>query len=285
MSDKFKHDLSQSALIFKHVIYPIIKDWIGGGELIPVENVTEKQFTKLLDTNAGIDGWYVENNKGIRGLASRIQYRNAYNTFTIRYERHSGVKTEYEKLDHAINEDWLYPHYFIQAYVNLPKKFNYKEHDFSKNEIQILNIALTKTEDLISYYNSGKEETDWFYKEVTKHGAAIFIVIPWRYYNETNEAMIYDKSFLDKPPTTYAEKRLAKNRKKKKMLLKDTIMEDDIDKRSIYEDFYETLLKIHYPDYPEIFWERRIEHWNKHPDLKKSFDSKYEELQVKFYDA
>jgi hypothetical protein len=49
-----------------------------------------------------------------------VQWGNARNTFTIRYKRASGAKTEYQKRSEAIlnNKGYLYPYLTIQAYLD-----------------------------------------------------------------------------------------------------------------------------------------------------------------------
>lgn len=69
-----------------------------------------------LDTLAGVDLWYVANRE-VYPVASRVQYGRAWNTFTIRYSRRSGVATEYQKRVTSILSGSLYPRITIQAYI------------------------------------------------------------------------------------------------------------------------------------------------------------------------
>ena len=91
-------DLNDSAFEFHRVVWPAIRDLCGGGELIPVESVTETGFARQLDVAAGIDAWQLHTSEGLRGLASRVQWvsGSAWNTFTIRRQRDSGTATEYD---------------------------------------------------------------------------------------------------------------------------------------------------------------------------------------------
>jgi len=124
--------LKKSSLHFVEYVWPVIKDSIGGGYIIPVEGVTESNFAKNLDVIAGIDAWQIfsnENNmKCMRGIASRVQWyrdkwKNYYpfNTFTIRHDLMSGNDTEYDKRLYALNnnnEYILFPAVTIQSYLS-----------------------------------------------------------------------------------------------------------------------------------------------------------------------
>jgi len=130
-------DLRKSAKAFKEVVWPEINHWFGGGILTPVEDVTQSDMAQMLDMYSGIDAWYIEKEVGIRGIGSRVQFgEKNWDTFSIRKRRFSGTRTEYAKLTNAIENDWLYPYWFIQAYIN-------------KNKI--LSAALAKTFDIIEY--------------------------------------------------------------------------------------------------------------------------------------
>ena len=54
--------LKKSSLHFVEYVWPVIKDSIGGGYIIPVEGVTESNFAKNLDVIAGIDAWQIFSN-------------------------------------------------------------------------------------------------------------------------------------------------------------------------------------------------------------------------------
>lgn len=113
--------MSDSAFDFKRVVWPAISGWLGGGELIPVESVTDSKFASLLDQRSGIDAWHLSNEHGIRGIASRVQWTTRpFDTFTIRVRVRSGAPTELHKRAAAIssNGGWLYPHLTVQAYVS-----------------------------------------------------------------------------------------------------------------------------------------------------------------------
>ena len=173
MNEDVKKALKKSAQDFIDVVYPLIKKPLGDGKLIPVQDVTENEMATILDQYSGIDAWYIENSKGIRGLSSRIQYveTDEYKSFTIRKERESGAKTEYEKLTYAIQENWLYPYWFCQAYLHPTTK---KPHS----------AGLCKTTDLIKYISEGKDGIDYTVKEVSIKGRATFFVVNWQKFKK-----------------------------------------------------------------------------------------------------
>ena len=107
MADDFKLAMRKS-VDFQKLIKPTLERALQGG-LITVEGNTIDETAKLLDTLAGIDLWFVNKERGMRGIASRIQYSKNWRTFTIRLERDTGTKTEYEKRKYAIDNNYLYP--------------------------------------------------------------------------------------------------------------------------------------------------------------------------------
>lgn len=115
--------LRQSAADFSRAVWPIVRNWMGGGKLEPVEAVCAADFASSLDVLAGIDAWQtVQPGGGVRGIASRIQYlQTPYATFTVRYRRKSGAETEFEKRLRAIEDPaacWLFPKFTVQAYLD-----------------------------------------------------------------------------------------------------------------------------------------------------------------------
>lgn len=108
--------MSLSAAYFRSQVWPLFADRLGGGELVPVESVTDSEFAKLLDTQAGIDGWQAVSTGGVRGIASRVQIGTCWESWTIRSHLSSGRPTERDKL---INADitLLRPSFHIQAYT------------------------------------------------------------------------------------------------------------------------------------------------------------------------
>lgn len=116
--------LSQSASDFVNIVWPVVKELplIGGGQLQPVEASSDAEFAKTLDMLAGIDAWQVLSSPmAMRGLASRVQWGQAHNTFTVRIALPSGAETEYHKRIRSLGQreqGFLYPHLTVQAYLD-----------------------------------------------------------------------------------------------------------------------------------------------------------------------
>lgn len=110
--------IRRSSHTFAGIVWPVLGPRLGGGEIIPVETVTEGRMAELLDTVAGIDMWHVKGQQ-MYGLASRVQYGpTPWDSFTIRFRRRSGIPTEWEKRIRAIADGALFPYLTVQAYVD-----------------------------------------------------------------------------------------------------------------------------------------------------------------------
>ncbi len=117
-----RRDLSRSADAFIHVVWPKVRHWCRGGEVLPVEGIANDDFNQTLDVLAGIDAWQVVDGLGMRGIASRVQWvaRRPYASFTIRERRSSGAETELSKRLLAFSDPgggWALPALTVQAYL------------------------------------------------------------------------------------------------------------------------------------------------------------------------
>lgn len=117
MSAEEKIERSASAL--RDVVWPAVKEHLGGGDLIPVETVRQSDFARVLDTLGGIDAWQ-QTPKWIRGVASRVQFGDRdWATHTVRCRIGSGGETElHKRLRHSRNPGVVGPHLTMQAYVD-----------------------------------------------------------------------------------------------------------------------------------------------------------------------
>lgn len=141
----WKTDLSRSAKAFEFLVWPVLRQVIGG-KLVHVELIARQDFAKDLDVRAGIDAWHIHD-RGIRGLASRVQAGRAWDTFTVRRSRATGVATEYEKRCYAIQagEGWIYPHLTIQAYITA--------WDMGR----LLSVGVARTADLMRFIQAHED--------------------------------------------------------------------------------------------------------------------------------
>ena len=121
-STDWVNDLTWSNKLFVDKVWPVIRKRCGGGEIKPVE-IMPDIISRDLDMLCGIDVWHTVPGAGARGIASRVQRggRN-WGSFTIRYKRASGAKTEYEKRLEAIKTgQYIYPYLTCQAYFDKDK--------------------------------------------------------------------------------------------------------------------------------------------------------------------
>ena len=116
--------LSWSAQDFRDIVWPVVSGFpiVGGGSLRPVEAAVLSDFADELDLLAGIDAWQIDpGTPMVRGLASRVQWGTAHNSFSIRYKLPSGQPTEFDKRVLSIqnkNLGHLFPYLTIQAYLD-----------------------------------------------------------------------------------------------------------------------------------------------------------------------
>jgi len=170
MSSDWKDDLGKSVKDFRDQVAPIIEDWTDSNN-VSVEAVTDDEMADELDQTAGVDSWNVKHEDIVRGVASRVQYvcnlpfDSPPDTFTIRKERESGAKTEFEKRLHAIRKGGLYPHWTTQAYIDRPKG-------------ELLSLGRIRTKGLIEHIEEGSEENDDYYV-VDPPGEASFYAVSW----------------------------------------------------------------------------------------------------------
>jgi len=115
-------DLSDSSADFQRVVWPAVHDWCGGGTIALVESSCDLAMRRNFDALAGIDAWQVIGRDGLmRGIASRVQWGAAWDSFTVRVRRPNGQSTEAEKRIRALLDDdagWVHPALTVQAYVS-----------------------------------------------------------------------------------------------------------------------------------------------------------------------
>lgn len=95
-----RRDKSRAERVTELLVWPALKELLGGGRIEPVES-TDSQLANTLDMQAGIDYLHIDKAGTVRGCASRVQPipdgQRPYDTFTIRHERETGAETEYSK--------------------------------------------------------------------------------------------------------------------------------------------------------------------------------------------
>lgn len=154
MRVEVRNDLGDSAHDFLRVVWPAIRQAVGGGDLRPVESVTSKGFQADLDQLAGIDAWQIVSGTGIRGISSRIQWVDRpYKTFTIRKTRASGAPTEWEKrIDAIVNRErgFIAPYLLVHAYIAKPRRTG-----------RLLYAAVCRVDDLLEFAAENHRGSVW----------------------------------------------------------------------------------------------------------------------------
>lgn len=176
MNEYVRNDLEKSNKRFELLIKPKLKELLKG-DFLRVENESNDKMREILDQLAGIDSWHIDNLRGLRGIASRIQeidvikypYAKPFNTFTIRNKRQSGKPTEYEKRKYAIEHNYLYPFYTVQAYIN-------------NKDNTLMSCAIARTKDIIKFIDIYKPVTNNTGKN--QNGHSNFWVISWTEFSK-----------------------------------------------------------------------------------------------------
>lgn len=193
----WQDDLGDSASAFKNVVYPKVKDeFFGEGELVSVEE-THSPIADDLDMDAGID-FYHKGPNGVVGIANRVQWGNAWNTFTVRNERKTGATTEFEKRTSAVENQSMLPDRTVQSYVADV------ERDERGNIIDgtVLSSAMCHTKDLYDYLSAGEHgerheveqgDKDYYSNCVTYDGAATFYVVRWQDFHWEHDFDYYTR--------------------------------------------------------------------------------------------
>jgi hypothetical protein len=175
MSKQWEEDLEDSLVDFREKVAPVLEEW-ADSRTVSVEAVTDSEMAEELDQTAGVDSWSIKQDDIVRGVASRVQYLDGLpfntppDTFTIRKQRQSGARTEFEKRLRAIRKNGLYPHWTTQAYLDEPRG-------------ELLSVGRIKTKTLIEYINDGSE-ADSDYNVIRPPDEASFFSVNWWRVNE-----------------------------------------------------------------------------------------------------
>lgn len=158
---------------------PIIRKLLNGGEIKAVEG-DDNEICKMLDLTCGTDYFqiYTKQDKNLEGLvwgvASRFQaVRHGckpFNTFTIRKQRASGTRTEYDKRKFAIKHGGTYPYLTMQGYYDVETE-------------EIVSLAIAKTTDIFDAIDKGFctiRRTGSY-----QIGQATFFVVDWDFFENS----------------------------------------------------------------------------------------------------
>jgi hypothetical protein len=162
MTREVAHDMTWSSALFCEQVWPLMRDKVGGGEIMQMEGRPDMELAKTLDMRAGIDSWHVMQSGGIRGIASRIQAGDkVWASFTVRHSRDNGAETEYQKRLDAIkkNNGQLFPYLTVQAYARTTNG-------------PIMAVGICITADLFRYITDG-------HAKLNRTNNASFFVCYW----------------------------------------------------------------------------------------------------------
>jgi len=179
--DEVRSRIIDTADLFVRVVWPHVCTSLGGGDLVAVEEVTDRRFAKeYLDKYAGVDCWQVLHDKQqMRGIARRVQrpLRRLFKTFTIRHGN-GRYACEFEKrlASMSCTNGWIRPAVMVQAYLT-------REDEFRA-------AAIAYMDDLISIVANGRRgddfrnPQDWYMKQTepgryAESDLQYFAVIPF----------------------------------------------------------------------------------------------------------
>lgn len=153
-------DLSDSMVAIDKIKDTILPKIISG-KIHSIEN-SKNEILIMLDQFSGID--YIRQDcHGLQGVAARVQWGHAWNTFTIRSKRKTGTETELSKRLFQINNGYFYPAFTLQAYFD------------NRTENNLLSIAAIKTKDLYylfenkpEIFQANKSDNDFVFVKWTK---------------------------------------------------------------------------------------------------------------------
>jgi len=155
----FKKDLKKANKLFLNNKDYFIKK-LKCIDIYSIEDM-DNNILNMLDISAGVD-LLLKDNYGLKTIANRIQQsEKSWDSFTIRYSRFTGSKTEFEKRMYAIENNYMYPTLTIQSYIN--------------KEGKILNYSVIETKKLYKYV---KDNFDNLQIRETYDGNK-FLVIPF----------------------------------------------------------------------------------------------------------
>lgn len=135
----WRKDLDSSTNAIESIRETVLPRLISG-DLISIEN-TDNEVLLMMDMISGID-LIRHDDKGLQGIAARVQFGSNYKTFTIRSTRHTTAATELEKRMKQIKGGYFYPAFTMQAYFN------------SRDDLKLLSVAVIRTIDLYDFIDN-----------------------------------------------------------------------------------------------------------------------------------
>lgn len=165
-------DLDASSADFLGLVAPVLVDMVGGGRITPVEKPGPgaPRALSILDEQAGVDYLLESPDDSVYGIAARVQWialgRAPFDTFTVRKERYSGARTEFEKRCAALDnfhKEPIFPRWTVQAYAR-------------RSPRALLSVGAMLTKQLYAHIRTGQEGVEWWRDRTD---GASFIAVSW----------------------------------------------------------------------------------------------------------
>jgi len=174
-----EQQLARSELATKLLVWKMIADDLGGGDLVFCQG-TGSPVERLLDERAGIDCLQVGGApEPIVGIAMRVQPGYEYATFTIRFAVSSGWPTEYTKAKMALDarsRGALSPGWTVQAYTT--EEGQHINRVGVVDTMQLITYVRRHEAEVMASERRGQRSTFWRLQQTHK-GDARFIVVDW----------------------------------------------------------------------------------------------------------
>lgn len=197
--------IANSKTRFENIVWPEIRHWFGGGELVPGESVDER-VAELLDQEAGVDFYAVIKDEGVITIASRCQKTPSFQTTTVRYDTGTDYDTELQKRLRQLDCGMLSPLFTVHAYVKLDDPF---DTDCVTGSVR--NVAACRTVDLFNYIDDhdraakpdgAKQLPDgggWYVRKNSEDDN-LFLAVPWQLFSSQYDLRVRYRNRADLPP-------------------------------------------------------------------------------------
>lgn len=144
---------------FDCLVLPVLDTMGLGGEWELTED--RDGISRELDMRAGVDAWWYDESR-VRAVSLRIQPQSVvWRTFTIRAHKRNGAMTELQKYRRAIDEELLYPHWHVQAYLDARAE-------------RVTAIGAARLRDIMAMIDDG-----CYYERRNTQDGTVFYVINW----------------------------------------------------------------------------------------------------------
>lgn len=195
----FTHDFKDSNATWRQFKDQLLTH-MKGENLVDIES-QDSGLSDMFDQYSGVDAIHLVKRNDVnmmRGVAIRVQWGKVWNTFTIRFQRATGTKTEYEKRCEAIFGEggFWFPYLTIQLYA-----------EKRSEETKILSCGIVKTRALYEFMRDHPEKV---HKQTTREDGNVFLFVFFSDLTHyTDDILIFHDDRLQgerqEKPTTWEE--------------------------------------------------------------------------------